>query len=203
MGTSFQSLSCSLYPNQTNRFVLEERIKYTHSVGTPTNASNNCVWETTILILELFFRLTTYNRLKVSYQFWIGMRSRDCPDNVVSIIYICNPIAHCLIQGIFKCLGARAYWHYFRSQQLHSINIKGLPFNIFTTHIYLAFQTKTCCHSRGGYTMLPRPGLCDDSRFTHMFGQQCVSNTAVYLVSSCVVQILPLEKNLRASHFRT
>ena len=126
------------------------------------------------------------------------MRPSHSADDVESIFDISDPIAHRLIERIFKCFGAALYWHNSGAQELHAIYISGLTFNVLRAHVHHTFHAVTCRHGSRRYAVLPRAGLGDDTRLTHAFSQQRLSYGVIHLMRAGMIKILTLQINLRA-----
>ena len=82
---------------------------------------------------------------------------------------------------------------YLCTKESHPEHIEGLPLHILGTHVHYALQSKAGTHSGCCHSMLTCACLCNDPFLAQPLRQQGLSNCIVDLVSSCVIQILPLQ----------
>lgn len=87
---------------------------------------------------------------------------------------------------------------YLRTKKPHPENIERLPLHILCTHVDDALQAETGAHGGSGDTVLASPCLSNDALLPEPLGEQGLRHGIVDLVSTGVVQILPLEVDERA-----
>ena len=85
------------------------------------------------------------------------------------------------------------------SEQLHPVDVERLPLDIVHSHEDLAFQSEVGCQRGGGDAVLSRSGLRDDPLLPHLLGEEALADHVVDLVGAGVVEVLPLEVDLRSS----
>jgi len=108
-----------------------------------------------------------------------------------------SPLPHRLRYGVFQGGRARLYGNHLCPQQAHPVHIEGLPDGILLPHKDHALHPQECCGGGGGYPVLARPRLGDQTGLAHPLGQKCLPQYIVDLVGPGVVQILPLQIDLR------
>lgn len=84
---------------------------------------------------------------------------------------------------------------HFCSQKAHLIDIQRLPFNVFDTHIDLAFHPEEGGHRRRRDPVLPCAGFGDHARFAHPFRQKHLPQAVIDLMRSGMIQVFPLQVN--------
>ena len=78
----------------------------------------------------------------------------------------------------------------FGTKKTHPVDIRLLPFDIFSAHKDFAFhiekRTGCCC----GNAMLAGAGFGNDFGFAHAFGKKCLTQNIVDLVRASMVQLI-------------
>ena len=108
-----------------------------------------------------------------------------------------GPFPHRLGYGVLQRGCARLYRNHLRSQKAHPVHIEGLADRIFLPHKDHALHPHEGGGSGGSHPVLPRPRLGDQAGLAHPLGQKGLSQHIVDLVGPGVVQILPLQIDLR------
>ena len=94
MLTSFDATSCSLNSDQLNLGIGNKRVKNAHCVRSSSNTSNDRFRKSIKVLDRLIAQLSAYNRIEVSDNHWVWMRTRNTSNNIIGIIYISYPISH-------------------------------------------------------------------------------------------------------------
>src|SRR5207248_6730471 len=110
---------------------------------------------------------------------------------------ISDPIAHCLVYGIFKRAGTRIDRTNFRSQQTHTEDVQLLPPHVFAAHVHHAVESEQGADGGTRNTVLACSGLCDDAPLAHAPRKQTLAYAVVDFVRSGVEQSFTLEVNAR------
>ena len=87
--------------DDSNLFVIKERVKQPHRIRTATNGRNQCVRQAPFLLKHLRARFLADDGLKVPHHRGIGMRACHCADAVECILHIGHPIAQRIIHSVF------------------------------------------------------------------------------------------------------
>lgn len=86
---------------------------------------------------------------------------------------------------------------YLSTKETHSENIERLSFHILCTHINDAFQTKSSTYSSSGNSMLTSSSFSNYAFFSQTLCKQSLSNSIVNFVSTSMIEIFPLQVNVR------
>ena len=168
-------------------------------VRSTTDAGNEVVG---IIATNLFFKLPFYflrnHTLHTCHQVGIRMRSHGRANDIERVAGMAAPVADGCATSIAQCHVTSTNRVHLGTQHLHSFNVGVLALHIGSTHKHLAFHVHqrtygSCCH-----TMLSGSSLADDTRLTHLLGQQNLSDGVVNLVRTSVVQVFTLQVQLAA-----
>jgi hypothetical protein len=85
-----------------------------------------------------------------------------------------------------------------RTQKLHAQHIGFLPHGVNRPHVHHAFQIKQSANGCRSHTVLPRARFRKDTRFSHVLGQQSLTERIVQLVRTRMQKVLPLEPKLQS-----
>ena len=94
-------------------FVVKEREKQPHGIGSAPNGSYQGIRQTAFLPKHLLLRFLANDCLKITYHRWIRVWSRHSTNAIECVVNISNPIAQCIIHGVFQCTTAGGHRHNF------------------------------------------------------------------------------------------
>ena len=123
------------------------------------------------------------------------MRSGHRADNVKRVLHIGYPIAQGFVHGVLQRACARRHGANLGAQKLHAKDIGLLPLYIDFAHIDDTGQVKACRYCCGGDTMLPGPGLGNDTGLAHALCQQDLADTIVDFMSAGMIELVSFEVN--------
>ena len=115
------------------------------------------------------------------------MRAGNGADYIICVINIGGPVAQGFVHSIFQGPRTRLYRNNVRTQQLHAIDIRRLPDNVFSTHVNMTFQAQFSCNSGTGHAVLPCSCLRNDSRLAHVLSKECLANRIINLMRAGVI----------------
>ena len=127
------------------------------------------------------------------------MRSRHGANDVMRRVDVGNPVPQGFIQRVFQGLRPGMHRNHASTEQLHPIHIRTLPLDIRLSHINDTLQAQSGGNRRRRHPMLSCARLGNHPGFAHAFGEQRLANGVIDLVCAGVVQVFPLEINLRAT----
>ena len=112
-----------------------------------------------------------------------------------------RPLAHRLGHRVLQRRRAAGDGHHLRAKQAHAVDVQRLADGVLLAHVDHTFQIHQRRSGRRRDAVLSRAGLRDQARFAHLFGEQRLTQHIVDLVRAGVVEVFPLEVNLRAAEF--
>ena len=127
------------------------------------------------------------------------MRPHHGTQHIMGIRHPVGPFPHGFIHRILQGLRSAGYRMHLCAKQLHPVYVQRLSVRILLPHKNLALHAQQRRGRSGCHPMLPCSGLRDHPGFSHLFGHEHLAQHIVDLVGSGVVQILPLQINLRAA----
>ncbi len=139
--------------------------------------------------------------LEVAHHHGIGVRARHRADDVEGVVHVRDPVAHGLVERVLERAAARLHGHHGGAQQLHAIDVRALALHVFRAHVHHAFEAVAGADGGRGHSVLARAGLGDHARLAHASGEHGLADHVVDLVRARVVEVFPLEEDLRAAHF--
>mmetsp|Transcript_32153 Transcript_32153/g.68034 ORF Transcript_32153/g.68034 Transcript_32153/m.68034 type:complete len:497 (+) Transcript_32153:302-1792(+) len=188
---------------QFNFLIINKRVECSNGIRPPSNTRDNHIRQLPRLFLHLPLDLISHNTLEITYNRGKWVRPHSGPDEVVSIPYVCDPITHCLIDGILQCCLTLLHWAHLGSQRVHTEHIELLTLAVHSTHVYSAVQSQLGTNRCSRHTMLPRSCLGNDARLTNLLRQDGLSDGIVNFMCASMRQILPLQPNgSSTTHFR-
>ncbi|MNS76476.1 hypothetical protein D3C72_1100250 [compost metagenome] len=196
------SVSCCFYTKQLHRCIFYKRIEHPNRITSSSYSSNNKIRKSSFRLQNLTPCLIPDNSLEVTHHHWIRVWACSGPKNIECILYMTDPITECFITSIFEGTGTGYNWNYFSAKQLHPKHIKLLTFHVLFTHEHFTFKAKQCSNRCCGNPVLPCPGLSNNLRLAHPFGQNPLTYRIIDLMSSCMVQIFTLKVNLGSAQVR-
>ena len=169
--SSIDTASSCLTTNQANSLVLNKVVESSDCIGTTANTGKYSIRKFSFFFQNLFFDLLGNNCLEITNNCRKWVRSHDRSEHIMCIGNTVCPLSHRLRNGIFQGCSSRCNGMYFGSQKAHSVYVQCLTFGIFFTHEDFTFHAHKsgCCRCRN--TVLSGSGLCDNTRFSHLFGK--------------------------------
>ena len=110
------------------------------------------------------------------------MGPHDGTDNVVGVVDTVGPLPHGLVDRILENSGSGFDTVHLGSQELHPVDVQGLPPGVLLSHEDLALESEVCGECGGGHTVLTGTGLGDDTGLPHLLRQETLSDDVVDLV---------------------
>ena len=201
MVSGLDTLTCCLDAIDRDRFVVEERMEEPDGIRAAADTGDQRIRQAACHIEHLLARFTADYGLEVTHHGRVWMRAGDGADDIESVVDVRDPVAHRFVECILECPGTRANGNDFRTKQLHAVDIGLLACDIDLTHVDDALEPEARGDSGRGYAMLACTCLCNDARLAHALGKQGLANGVVDLVCAGMIEVLSLEKDLRAAKF--
>ena len=127
------------------------------------------------------------------------MRAGDGADDVERVLDVRHPVAHRLVQGVLQRAAAAFHRHDLRAEQLHPIDVRGLPPDVLAAHVHDALHAEARRHGSRRHAVLSRARLGDHARLAHSPREQRLADRVVDLVRARVIEVLALQVDLRAA----
>ena len=179
--------------------VVYKIVKHSHRITSAAYACNYCRRELSFLFEYLLARFLAYYTLEISYNSRERVRAHYRAEHVQRVVNSIRPFSHSLVYCILKRHSSRSNGVYLRSEELHPVDVERLSFCVLFSHEYLALKAEQrCCCSRC-YAVLSCACFCDNSRLAHLLCEEHLTEYVIYLVRSCMIQILALEIYLCAA----
>ena len=172
-------------------------IEAADGIGTASHTGEHRVGQPPLLFQELRPDLPGDHRLKVPDDGGKGVGPHHGAQAVVGVFDAGGPLPHRLGYGVLQRSRACLNRNHLRSQKAHPVHIEGLADGILFPHKDHALHPHEGGGGGGGHSVLPRPRLGDQAGLAHPLGQKGLSQHIVDLVGPGVVQILPLQIDLR------
>ena len=128
-----------------------------------------------------------------------GCGTHDRADDVVGVVHPSGPLAERLVDRVLEDPGTFLDGMDPGSEQLHPVDVERLPLDVVHSHEDLALESEVGRQRCGGDAVLSRAGLGDDSLLAHLLGEEALADHVVDLVRAGMVQVLPLQVDLRSS----
>ena len=129
----------------------------------------------------------------------IGMRPGDRADDVEGVADVGHPVAHRFVERVLERLRTALDRHHGGAEQLHAIDVGGLPPDVLGAHVDDAFHAVARGDGGRRDAVLAGAGFGDDARLAHAPGQHRLADAVVDLVRAGVVEVFALEVDLRAA----
>ena len=117
------------------------------------------------------------------------MRPGDRADDIKSVVYVRDPIAHRLVERVFERARAAFDRAHFGPQQFHPPDIRRLADDIRRAHIHHARQPGARRHRRRRDAVLAGAGFGDDAPLAHPLREQNLPGGVVDFVRAGVIQV--------------
>ena len=190
-----------LHPVERHLPIGNERRKHPHGIGAASHTGHHRIGQPPFQLQVLRPGLGADHRLEIPHHQRIRMGPHHRADAVKSIFHVRHPITDRFIDGILQCTAAAMHRYNGSPEQLHPEYIETLPGDIGFAHVDKTGQSELGGHRGGSDSMLPGAGLGDDALLAHAPGQQQLPDHVVDLVRTGMIEILPLEIDLRAAQF--
>ena len=103
------------------------------------------------------------------------------------------------IHSFLQTLEAVRDRHHLGTQDFHAGDVRSLLGNIYRSHVNFAFQAEEGGGCSQRHAMLSCARFRDNALLAHVFGQKAFPHAMVELMGACMVQIFPLQVNLRGA----
>ncbi len=130
------------------------------------------------------------------------MRTNRRPDDIVGIHRVTAPVTDGLVGSVFQGHISRSNRHHRSPQHFHLLHVHLLSGHIRFAHVHGTGHLHQRADSGCGHTMLSGSRLGNDACFAHLTGNQYLPDGVVDLMGTRVVEVLPLQINLRAETCR-
>ena len=174
-------------------------IKASDGVGASAHAGDHRVGKPSFLFHELFFDLLRDHRLKIPHDGGKRMRPHHRTQTVMGIADPGGPLPHGFRNRVLQGGRSGRDRDHLGSQQAHAVDVEGLSSGVLLSHENHALHS----HQRGRrgrrHSVLARSRLRDQTGFSHFLRKEGLPQHVVDLVRAGVVQVLPLEIDLRAA----
>ena len=185
--------ACCLTADKSYAIIGNVVVKASDSVRASAYARKNRIGESALFFEYLSSRLTGNNSLKIAddrgERVWAHYRA----ETIMRIVNTFCPLSHSLGNRIFKSCRARFYGNNSRAEEFHSIHIESLTLGVLLAHKYNALHAHESCSSSCSNSVLTCACLGDKTCLAHFLCEQSLTENVVYLVRTCVVEILTLE----------
>mmetsp|Transcript_5994 Transcript_5994/g.20667 ORF Transcript_5994/g.20667 Transcript_5994/m.20667 type:complete len:222 (+) Transcript_5994:781-1446(+) len=125
---------------------------------------------------------------------WASNRTQD----VVRGLHVCHPVPDGLARGVLQSRSPGLHAPHLRPKQPHPEHVQRLPLHVLCSHVDDALETEPGAHRGSGHAVLAGSRLRDDPLLSELLAHQGLAQGVVDLVRPRVVQVLPLEVNLRS-----
>lgn len=118
--------------------------------------------------------------------------------DVESVGRMTAPVADSLTTGIAQCHVTSTHRMHLGTQHFHTLHVGMLALYIGGTHEHLTLHVHQGTDGCRGHAMLSGTCLSDNTRLSHLLGQQDLADGVVDLVGTRVVQVLTFQIQLTA-----
>ncbi|MPM47170.1 hypothetical protein SDC9_93878 [bioreactor metagenome] len=204
---AIQAFTSGFHADQARLFERDVGVEDAHGIAATAHAGDDGVGLLggDMLVLEHLGHLREAFRadhaLEVAHHHRIRVRASDGADDVEGVVHIGHPVAHGLVERVLERLAARFDGYHRGAQQLHAVDVGALALDVLSAHVDHAFQAVARTDGGRGHAVLARAGLGDHARFAHALGEHGLADHIVDLVRAGVVEVFPLQIDLRAAHF--
>ena len=195
---------CSVQPpprrlaaDEPHALVAYEVVEHPHGVAASAHAGHHRGGQPPLFFEDLGPGLLADDALEIPDNHGERMRPHYRAQYIMGVRHPFGPLPHGLVDRVLKGHGAAGHRMHLGPQQLHAVDVQGLALGVLLAHENLAFQPQQGRRRGGGHAVLARAGFRDDPGFSHLLGQQRLSQHVVDFVGSGVVEILPLDVDLR------
>mmetsp|Transcript_14468 Transcript_14468/g.31799 ORF Transcript_14468/g.31799 Transcript_14468/m.31799 type:complete len:665 (+) Transcript_14468:311-2305(+) len=192
---ALDSVPGRLDADQLGVLVVDEGVEGANGIGSAADAGDHGVRELAGLLEHLPANFLAHDGLEVADDGGEGVGSDGGADEVVGGADIGDPVAHGLVDGVFKSPLAGLDGYDLGSQGVHAEDVELLTFAVHRTHVDGAVQSEHGTDGGGGNSMLSRSSFGNDSGFPDALGQEGLSDGIVNFMSTGVCKILTFEPN--------
>ena len=144
-------------------------------------------------------RLPADDGMEVAHHRRERVRPEDRAEDVVRRRRRRDPVPHRLVDRVLERARAARHRHDGRAEELHPVDVEGLPFDVDGAHVDDALEAEERARGRRRDAVLPRSRLGDDARLAHPLREERLAEGVVDLVGARVEKVLPLEPEPRAA----
>jgi len=193
------ALAGGLAAHQLHLLVLDEIVERPDGVAASADAGDEHVRDPALLLDGLLPDLLAYHGLEVPDDRRERVRAHDGSQAVVGVVYARGPLAHALRHRVLEGAGPGLDTADLRPHEPHAVNVERLALHVLHAHVHDALEPHEGRRCRCCDTVLPRSGLGDEAGLAHLLREQRLPEDVVDLMGAGVVEVLPLEVDLRAS----
>ena len=194
----FGAAAQGLYTDQFNR-ICQEGGEHADGVGSAADAGCDLIRQMTGLLDKLCPCFFADAVLEIADHQREGMGTCGGSDAVDGILIFPGVGHESSVNSLFERLETKTDRDDIGTQQLHAGHVGGLFGDIDFAHVDVALETEIGGCRCQGYAVLAGACLCDEFLFAHVFGQKALAHAVVEFVGACVVQVFPLEIDLRSA----
>ena len=190
---------CRLTSDQPDLRIWDKFVKCPHGIASAAHTGDHRVRKLPFSFLKLLFDLLPDDLLKVPHDHGKWMGAHHGAQHIQSVIHPLRPFPHSFIDRVLQRLRAAGHRMDLCAQKLHPVYIQCLSVGVLLPHINLTFHSHQSGRCGRRHPMLSGTGLRDDPCFAHPLCQKHLTQHVVDLVGTGMVQVLPLDIDLRAA----
>ena len=202
MFSGFYAASGSFHADEFHLFLINEFGKHADGVGAAAHAGDHTVRQPSFFFEYLLFCLHADDALELFDHLRVRVRSHGGTDDIKSILRIFCPGTDRLVSGILEGAASGLHTFHLRAEHFHAEYIERLSCHIFLSHVHRTFHPEKCGSGGGRHAVLTGSGLRNDFLLSHALCQKDLPDHVVDFVSAGVIQVLPLEIDLRPVFLR-
>ena len=163
--------STRFHPYQAHVRIVHERREDPDRIAAAAHAGYDVVRQAPHPVEKLLAGLATDDGLEVAHHRRVGMRSDDRAEDVMRGPDIGDPVADRLVDRVLQRTAPGRYRSDLGPEQVHPLDVHGLPPNVLGSHVDDAVQPELGAHGRRSDAVLAGAGLRDDPLLAHPPGQ--------------------------------
>ncbi len=178
---------------------IEELIERADGVRAAADAGHERIRQAALGFHHLRANLLPDHLLEVAHHHRIRMRPRRGANQVVSRLYVGDPVAQRLVHGVLERAGTGGHRPHLGAQHAHAQHVRPLPLDIRRAHEDDAGQVEFRADSRCRNAVLTGTGLGNNPRLAHALGEKDLAQRIVDLVRAGMIELFALEIDLGAA----
>ena len=191
--------TAGFHADEAHVFFADIRVEQSDGVRSAADAGNGDVGLSADGFLHLRFGFVADNALEIAHHFGIRRGTGGGADDVERVVHAGDPFAHGFVHRVFQRAAAAVNADYVCAQQFHAEHVGHLTLDVVRAHVHVASHAEAGGDGGGSHAVLTRAGFGDDAFFAHAAGEQCLTDSVVYLVRAGVVQVFALQPDLRTA----